>query len=143
MAQPNSLSITPRLSIPLAELELSFVRSGGPGGQNVNKVASKAVLRFDLSGSSSLPEPARERALQRLAGRLTKKGELILTCDVHRDQGRNREAVVERFRALLADAVRPAKKRRPTKPTAASKERRLAAKKARARRKRERSRLGD
>ena len=135
-----SLPIAPDVAIPLDEIELTFTRAGGPGGQNVNKVASKAVLRFDLAHAPSIPEPLRARALRRLASRLTVKGELVLSCATSRDQSRNRAAVLERLRTLLAAAVIPPKPRRPTKPSAAARERRLAAKKARGALKRERTR---
>ncbi len=135
----NTLDLTPTLSIPLAEVTLSYVRAGGPGGQNVNKVASKAVLRFDLRGTPSLPAAARARALARLASRLTLDGVLVLSCSEHRDQSRNRAAVLERLRLLLAEAVTPPRPRRPTRPTKASRERRLGAKKQRARVKRDRT----
>jgi ribosome-associated protein len=135
----SDLRVTPRIAIPMREIELRYARSGGPGGQNVNKVASKAVLRFDLRRSPSLPEPARQRALARLAARLTRDGVLVLASDTHREQARNRAAVIERLRALLADAVAVPKRRRPTAPPAASRERRLADKRTRSRRKRERS----
>ena len=138
MDEGNVLRVTARIAIPLREVELSYARSGGPGGQNVNKVASKAVLRFDVRTSPSLPEPARQRALTRLASRLTRDGALVLSSDAHRDQPRNRAAVLERLRTLLAEAVAVPKRRRPTKPSAASRERRLTDKKARAQSKRQR-----
>jgi ribosome-associated protein len=139
----NALQITPAIAVPLHEIELRYARAGGPGGQNVNKVASKAVLRFDLRHSPSLPERVRQRALAQLATRLTGDGVLVLSCATSRDQSRNRALVLERLRRLLAAAAVPPRPRRPTRPTAASRERRLAAKRARAARKRERSRADD
>ena len=140
MDEGSVVRITGRIAIPLRELELRYVRSSGPGGQNVNKVASKAVLHFDLRGSPSLPAAARERALARLGPRLTRDGVLVLSSDAYRDQPRNRAAVVERLRALLAQAVAIPKHRRPTAPSTAARERRLAEKHLRSRRKRERGR---
>jgi ribosome-associated protein len=129
------------LVIPATEVALSFVRAGGPGGQNVNKVASKAVLRFDVRHSPSLSDADRDRALARLAPRLTNDGELILTSAVHRDQARNRDAVLLRLATVLRAALKPARPRRRTRPSAAAVERRLAGKRARADRKRERRSL--
>jgi ribosome-associated protein len=143
MDDGDALRLTPRIAIPLREIELRYVRSSGPGGQNVNKVASKAVLRFDLRGSRALPDAARQRALARLAARLTRDGALVLSSDAYRDQPRNRAAALERLRRLLADAIAVPKLRRPTKPSAAARERRLTEKHARARRKRERARPPD
>lgn len=139
MDNRDALRINSRIVIPLREIDLRYVRAGGPGGQNVNKVASKAVLRFNLRGSPSIPEPARNRALTRLAPRLTRDGALVLSCGTYRDQPRNREAVLERLRLLLAAAVAVPKPRRPTVPSAAARERRLAEKKVRGRLKRERA----
>jgi ribosome-associated protein len=137
---PNdAVRVTPEIVIPRGELRLSYVRAGGPGGQNVNKVASKAVLRFNLRASPSVPEPARERALARLASRLTGAGELIVTSAVYRDQPRNREAAIARLRELLAAAVRVRRPRKRTRPKKSAVERRLVDKRRRAERKRERT----
>jgi ribosome-associated protein len=137
----KGLRINSRITIPANEMHFSYVRSGGPGGQNVNKVASKAVLRFNLLASSAIPESARSRAALRLASRLTRSGEIVLSSDAHRDQARNREAVRERLQGLLARALVAPKMRLATAPSAAARERRLRAKKARAGLKRERSRV--
>ena len=133
------IRVSESIAIPVEEIGLDYARSGGPGGQNVNKVASKAVLRFDLRHSPSIPEPARGRALVKLANRLTRRGEIVLSCDTYRDQPRNREAVIERLRVLLAEAVAVPRKRRKTRPTRAARERRLDEKKQRGRLKRQRS----
>jgi ribosome-associated protein len=125
------LRINPRITIASDELRLTYVRSGGPGGQNVNKVATKAVLRFNLGKSPSIPEPARRRALARLTSRLTSTGDIVLSSSVHRDQARNREAVLERLAALLDGALRAPHRRVPTGPTQSARERRLAEKRAR------------
>jgi ribosome-associated protein len=139
----TALELRSGLVIPAREIELTFVRAGGPGGQNVNKVASKVVLRFDLRHSPSIPDSARRRALAALATRLTRDGVLVLSAQAERDQVRNRAAVLERLRALLEAAVRPRKRRVPTKPTTAARERRITAKKVRAAIKRERGRTDE
>ena len=119
------IEITPTLFLDPREIEESFVRSPGPGGQNVNKVATAVQLRFDLRRSPSLPEAVRARA-ERLAGRrLTKDGILVITAARFRSQERNREDALERLVALLREATRPPTPRKPTRPSAAAKRRRL------------------
>ena len=110
------------------EIEESFVRASGPGGQNVNKVSSAVQLRFDLSGSRSLPQEVRER-LARLAGRrLTRDGVIVIIAQRYRTQERNRQDALDRLVALIRRAAAPPTPRRPTKPSRAAKERRLQAK---------------
>jgi ribosome-associated protein len=122
------LRITPNLSLDPAELGVSFIRASGPGGQNVNTVATAAQLRFDLDGSPSLPEPINARA-RRLAGsRLTGEGEIVITADRFRTQARNRDDAIERLLDLLREAAVPPKPRRRTRPTHASIVRRLEGK---------------
>lgn len=106
--------------IPLSEIEFSFVRSSGPGGQNVNKVNSKAVLRWNLVASTSVPAFLKARIYSRLAPRLTKSGELILTSDRTRDQQRNREDCLEKLAKLLAAAAEAPRVRKKTKPSRSS-----------------------
>ena len=117
--------ITDRLSIEDDEIELSYIRSSGPGGQNVNKVSSAAQLRFDVKGSKSLPYKVRIR-LEKLAGqRLTKEGVIVLTASRHRTQDANRKEAIQRLVDLIKKATIEPKRRIATKPSRAAKKRRL------------------
>ena len=123
------IQITHRISLDEKEIEESFVRSSGPGGQNVNKVESAVQLRFDARRSPSLPDDVSVR-LQKLAGsRLTLDGVIVIIAQTHRSQERNRADALDRLVALIREAAKPPPpKRRPTKPTKGSKERRLEGK---------------
>jgi ribosome-associated protein len=125
------IRVNDHISIDEGEIEESFIRSSGPGGQNVNKLATAVQLRFDVRHSPSLPHEVRAR-LERLAGRrLTRDGVLVITAQRHRTQERNRADAVDRLVELIrAAAVRPTP-RRPTRPTLGSKVRRLEGKKRR------------
>lgn len=127
----NVLKILPELRIPLAELVLSFDRSTGPGGQNVNKTNTRAELRFDLEHSPSLNPAQRQRLMAALAPRLSQEGMLILRSSRFRSQLRNREDCLEKFAALLAFHLQPPPPpRRPTRPGKAARARRLSHKKS-------------
>ena len=115
-----------------SEFEFKFVLSSGPGGQNVNKVASAVQLRFNIKESHSLPPHIKEKLLQRLAWKLTKKGEVLIHAHQFRSQAQNREAAVNRLYELLEEALVEQKKRVPTTPTLNAKTKRLEEKKHRA-----------
>jgi ribosome-associated protein len=137
-----SLVVSEHIAIPDEELEWKFIRSSGPGGQNVNKVASAVQLRFLLPQNTSLPAAVRSR-LQRLAGqRLVDDGSILLTARNDRSQEQNRRAALERLADLVRAALIEPKIRKKTRPTRASKERRIDTKKRRAGTKRQRSGRG-
>src|SRR5262244_3055995 len=127
------IRVTDRISIDESEISETFVRSSGPGGQNVNKLSTAVQLRFDVRHSPSLPDDVRMR-LERLAGRrLTREGVLVITAQRHRTQERNRADARERLCELIRQAAVAPVPRRPTKPTKASRERRIETKKRRSR----------
>jgi ribosome-associated protein len=126
------IRVTAKISLDEREIEESFVRASGPGGQNVNKLATAVQLRFDVRHSPSLPPDVRDR-LERLAGsRLTRDGVLVIIAQRHRTQARNRDDALERLLGLIRQAAVAPVKRRATKPTKASRERRIEGKKKRA-----------
>jgi ribosome-associated protein len=125
------LEISPNITIPDAELRFSFARSSGPGGQNVNKVSSKAILHFAVLSSPSLPPALRERFKTAYSSRITTTGEIVIHSEEYRDQPKNIQSSLDKLRQMILAVLHPPKKRRPTKPTRGSKVRRLNEKKSR------------
>jgi len=122
------LEIAPMIWIPDGELHWTFVRAGGPGGQNVNKVASKAVLRWSVAGSQSLPDDVKARFCVQQRGRITLEGDLIISSQRFRDQQRNKDDCLEKLRDMIVQASLTPKKRKAGKPSRASRERRMQVK---------------
>lgn len=135
---PVMIEVDERIRIPLDELNFQYVRSSGPGGQNVNKVATKAILRWAVTTSPSLPEAVRARFMARHANRINADGELVLSCDTARTQAQNTTACIDRLRELIMEVAAPPKPRKPTKPSAGAKRRRLANKRRQATKKQHR-----
>jgi len=129
------LRINAAIAIPEDELVERFKRASGPGGQNVNKVASAVELRFDVEASSALPPPAKARLRRLAGGRMTKDGVIVITARTQRSQEANRRAARQRLAVLIRQATRAPTPRKPTHPSRAAKERRLHAKKLRGTRK--------
>jgi ribosome-associated protein len=139
----ESLRINSRITIPAGELRFSFVRSSGPGGQNVNKVNSKAQLRWSVFRSTALSEEVRSRIVARLRSRITERGELVLSSQRYRDQAKNVGDCLEKLRELVAAAAVPPKRRKKTRPPRSANESRLRDKRAKADKKRGRTRPTD
>jgi ribosome-associated protein len=133
-------AVSPHIRIPDDELRFSFVRSSGPGGQNVNKLNTKAQLRWAIRTSPSIPRPVRQRFLERYANRITDQGELVLTSQRFRDQRQNQRDCLEKLRSMLAAVAVPPKPRKKTRPTRASIRRRQTEKRLRSQKKQQRRR---
>ena len=129
------------IRIQLREIRFQFARSGGPGGQNVNKVSSKAILRWPVGDSTSLPDDVRERFRARFARRITRDGVLVISSQRYRDQGRNLADCLERMRVMLDEVAAAPTPRRRTRPGRAARARRLENKRARSETKRSRHRV--
>jgi len=137
------LVVNPQLKIPLREFQFTFARSSGPGGQNVNKLNTKATLRWAVLRTQNLPEPVRRRLLAKYRRRVSSEGDLLITSQRFRDAGRNVADCLEKLRGMLAEVAVAPKPRKPTKPTRAAIRRRLEQKRQQSRRKQSRRPVSD
>ncbi|MDA0834814.1 MAG: alternative ribosome rescue aminoacyl-tRNA hydrolase ArfB [Planctomycetota bacterium] len=135
MSTDGDLKINRSIAIPQAEFAWEYVRASGPGGQNVNKVNSKVRLSWTVVSTPHLPEDVRERFQSKYASRINNDGELIISSQKYRDQLRNKSDCLEKLQSLILAVLHPPKRRKPTRPTKGSKERRLTEKKQRSERK--------
>jgi len=141
--ETDLIPITETLSLPLAELVFRFTTGGGPGGQHVNKTATRVTLLFDVARSPSLDEATRARLLERLANRLDRRGVLHIDVQDSRSQWQNRELAIARLQSLLANALAEQAERRPTRPSRRARQERLDAKRRHSATKRERQQRWD
>ncbi len=143
MTVPALYRVTQQIAIPRSELLFSFVRSGGPGGQNVNKVATKAVLHWNVAASRALSDEVRGRFQARYSSRINNRGEVVLSSQRYRDQLRNIDDCLAKLKEMIVVASRRPKARKKTRPTKSAREARLSDKRATSEKKRRRSVSGE
>jgi ribosome-associated protein len=132
------LYVNPTITLSASELQFRYDRSSGPGGQNVNKVNTKATLHWDLAGSQSISDGIRERLQRKLANRINRDGKVVIASQRYRDQNRNVQDCLEKLKSFILEAARPVRPRKLTRPTRGSKERRLQGKRRKSEKKRDR-----
>lgn len=128
---PRALVVRPGIEVPERELDVRYVRSSGPGGQNVNKTSTKAVVRWNVRGAAAVREDVKARFLARFSSRVTDAGDVVVTSDRFRDQPRNLADCLARLAAMLEEVAAAPVRRKPTRPGRAARERRLESKKTR------------
>jgi len=125
------ITVRPGIEVPADELEIRYVRSSGPGGQNVNKTSTKAVVRWNVRGAAGVRDDVKGRFVARFASRVTAAGDILITSDRYRDQPRNLEDCLAKLAAMLEEVAVAPTRRKPTRPGRAARERRIVAKKTR------------